>query len=157
MDAQKSISETYDAKGDTKNAFSYFKDYIATRDSLINSENTNKITSIEMNYQFEKKQHELEIEQDKKDAIQKSKLYSAIFGVVISLILSIVVFRGYKRKQKDNIILNQQKLELNEKNRIIEDKQTALLQSIRYAQHIQKSLLTPESYIEKNLLRLKIK
>jgi len=156
-DAKQNLSEVYSLKNEPVKSLEYYKSYIATRDSFINTENTKKTVELEMNYEFDKKQQALKLEQEKKDAIQKAKLYSVISGLVLAVILIISVFRNYKRKQKDNILLNEQKEELNEKNRIIEDKQKELLSSIRYAKRIQESLMTHESYIERSLNRLMIK
>jgi len=154
IEAQKSLSEIYTDKGDIKKAFEYYKGYIATRDSLINEKNTKKTTELEMNFQFEKKEAITKLEQDKRDSVQRSILSAVIFGLMIALTLAVMVYRNYKRKQKDNVLLTEQKEELNEKNRIIEHKQSEILASIRYAKRIQVSLLPTEMYIEKSLNRL---
>ncbi len=154
IESQKDLSDVYALKGNTAKAFEYYKSYIASRDTFINAEKTKKTLTLEMTYQFDKKQQELKLEQEKKDAIQKTILSSVICGLVLTFMLCLVVFRSYKRKQKDNVLLTQQKIELHEKNTIIEDKQKEILASIRYAKRIQVALITSEKYIEKSLDRL---
>jgi hypothetical protein len=61
--------------------------------------------------------------------------------LVLSLLLVALAVYAYKRKQRDNRILA-------EKNTIIEQKNTAILQSIRYAKRIQKAVLSTEAKVQ---------
>ena len=53
--------------------------------------------------------------------------------------------------------INAQKKELESSNLILEEKNKDIMDSIHYAKRIQRSLLTPEMYIERNLTRLRKK
>jgi len=55
------LSEIYEKQDDTKKAFSYFKQYIALRDNLVNTETTRTIHEIKYRYEVEKKEKEAEI------------------------------------------------------------------------------------------------
>lgn len=57
-----------------------------------------------------------------------------IVGFVLVLIMMGFIFRGYKQKQKANLVIQQQKHLVEEKNKDITD-------SINYAKKIQEALL----------------
>jgi len=99
------LYDAYHAKGDFKNALKYYQAKIAVRDSMFNEENTEKITRIEMQYDFDKKEAAEKARQEKKDAmataaITKQRLVrnSFIGGFAIVLIFAIIFFR-----QRNNI------------------------------------------------------
>jgi serine phosphatase RsbU (regulator of sigma subunit) len=60
------------------------------------------------------------------------------------LALAFFIFRGYRQKQKDNEIINTQKV-------IVEEKQKEILDSIHYAQRIQHALLASDKLLGRNL------
>jgi serine phosphatase RsbU (regulator of sigma subunit) len=60
------------------------------------------------------------------------------------LALAFFIFRGYQQKQKANIIITQQKA-------VVEEKQKEILDSIHYAQRIQKALLASDALLGRHL------
>ena len=68
------LYEAYKAMGDEENALRYHEEMIMLRDSLFNAENTKKITQLEMQYEFDKKEAATQAEQEKKDAIAAEEL-----------------------------------------------------------------------------------
>ncbi|MEZ4788988.1 MAG: adenylate/guanylate cyclase domain-containing protein [Flavobacteriales bacterium] len=68
------LYEAYKALGDDQNALRYHEEMIQMRDSLFNAENTKKITQLEMQYEFDKKEAATLAEQEKKDAITAAEL-----------------------------------------------------------------------------------
>ncbi|HWY10334.1 MAG TPA: hypothetical protein VN026_03360, partial [Bacteroidia bacterium] len=118
-------------------------------------ENTKKSSQAKLQYDFDKKaiadslknaeikikegfEHEKEIQQ------QKMYSYGAVLGFILMLIIAVVSYRAFKHKQKANIIIEQQKI-------IVEEKQKEIIDSIQYAKRIQQSLLPTDKYIERNL------
>jgi len=167
------------AVGDYKTALEDYKKNIVYRDSLVNEANTKKTVQEQMNFEFEQKQATEKAEQDKKDAVaeqdrnrQKVIRNSFIGGFALMLALAFFIFRGYRQKQKDNIIITQQK-ELVEKQRdevekqkhevekqkdevvhqkaIVEEKNKDILDSITYAKRLQDAILPPLSLIKQYL------
>ena len=69
-------------------------------------------------------------------------------------ILAIVIFRGYQQKQKSNRELLSKNEIIEEQKRIVEEKHKEITDSIHYAQRIQRALITPEKYIDKQLNKL---
>ncbi|MBC7864780.1 MAG: tetratricopeptide repeat protein [Bacteroidia bacterium] len=151
----------YDTAGKHQQAFEHYKLYITYRDSLQNEENTKKQTRTEMNFEFEKKEAETKAEQEKKDLIaaeektkQKLFLWFTIAGLGIVLVVAVCIFRSLRINKKKNKIITEQKELVEKQKEIVEEKQKEILDSIYYARRIQKSLLTSEKYISRNLSRL---
>ncbi|MBI5539828.1 MAG: tetratricopeptide repeat protein [Bacteroidia bacterium] len=117
------LSKTYYKISDFKKAFDYKELYNNLEDSLNSYENNQKMIRLESDYEYEKKQEKIDYENKKRELaaeteLQKQKLYRNfyLFGFGLMIILSIVIFRSYRHKKKANIILAQQKREIEEKN-----------------------------------------
>jgi tetratricopeptide (TPR) repeat protein len=163
MNAKKEIlenlSELYSEQKRWPLALENFKQYIITRDSIFNEDNTKKNVQAAMNYEFDKKQAAdsiknaalVKVETLKHDQeIHQQRIYSygGALGFILMLIVAIVSLRAYRQKQKANEIIFHQKA-------LVEEKQKEIVDSIHYAKRIQQSLLPTEKYIDKNLRRLK--
>ena len=78
LDLQKEACQclynTYKAMGQDKNALAYYEQMIAMRDSMFNEENTRRLTQLEMQYQFDKKEATTKAEQEKKDVLAAQEL-----------------------------------------------------------------------------------
>jgi len=148
------LSDLYQKISNNEKSLEHYKAYIAARDSLLNEENTKKTVRLEMQYEFDKKEAATKLEQEKKEAIaaaEKKKqriilLAISGFGLLV-LGFALFAYRSFLQKKKANIEISRQK-------GLIEEKQKEILDSIRYARRIQRSLLTNEKYIAKNLSRL---
>ncbi|MES2514742.1 MAG: tetratricopeptide repeat protein [Bacteroidota bacterium] len=154
MEACNGLAQVSGILKNPKDEFMYYRQYIAYRDSLTNEENIKKITQTQMQYEFDKKEEAAKLEQEKRELISRneSKKQKIVLGSMSGVLLlvvtfSMVAYRSYKQKQKANEALIEQK-------EIIEEKQTEILDSIRYAKRIQTALLTSEWYIGRNLNRL---
>src|SRR5688572_9572917 len=104
-----------------------------------------------MNYDFEKKEAETKADQEKKDAIAREEkrsqtIITHCIGAVLAMValFAFFIYRSYLEKRKANAEISFQK-------KIIEEKQKDILDSIRYARRIQKSLMPTEKYIDKTL------
>jgi serine phosphatase RsbU (regulator of sigma subunit) len=149
--AYASIAMIDSAEGDYNKSLVDYKTFIIYRDSLRNEANTKKNVQTEMNFEFEQKQSAQKAEQDKKDAIaeqgrRKQVIIRNVFigGFVIMLALAFFIFRGYRQKRRANIIITEQKA-------VVEEKQKEILDSIHYAQRIQKALLASDALLSRHL------
>lgn len=86
----------------------------------------------------EKLKHEQAITQ------QRTYTYGGFAGLALMLVVAVVSFRAFKNKHKANVIITAQK-------QFIEEKQKEIVDSINYAQRIQKAHLPQEKYISKKL------
>jgi class 3 adenylate cyclase len=112
------LSRLDSATGNYKAALGNYKLYVQYRDSLINEENTKKITRQQMQYEFDKKEEAAKAEQEKKDIKQRNIRYSMMGGLAGLTIFLVVAFwqrnRISKEKKKsdellvrsDNLLLN---------------------------------------------------
>lgn len=122
----KYLSLIYSNLNNYKKAYDYHVLFKQMQDSLINTDNTKKITQLEMNYQFQQKEREQELIQQQKDAVKRMELKrqklfknAFIIGFFLTLLFSFFIFRSYRLSRKKSIILAKQKSEILEKNAIL--------------------------------------
>jgi len=158
------FSTTYEMAGDYKNALFYAREYKKYSDSLLNGENIKELTEIGMMHEFNqqkkadsiqaaqaKKLQDLEEAQRKKeeeDKLQRQTTYTYFGGgvAILMLVLAFVLLLGYRNKQKANVLITEQKKEVEEQKRIIEIKHKEITDSINYANRIQTALLHNEQH-----------
>ncbi|MBA2613014.1 MAG: tetratricopeptide repeat protein [Bacteroidetes bacterium] len=119
-----------------------------------------KRDALRKNYEFEfsKKEQDLKIEQALKDGKakeekQKQKIITLgiSFILVLTLIFSFFIFKAFKLSKQKNVIIFEQKLEVEKQKHLIEEKQKEIVDSINYAKRIQNTLLANEEVITRNL------
>ncbi len=163
-----SLSKCYQESGDYKRAYESHVMFKEIYDSLWRGDIAQRTAEAETKYQTDRKEKENELLQTKNKVseatIQQQKLttYFIIAGLVFVLVISIILFRNYRLKKKaneelsiKNEMISAQKKIVEEQKEFIEEKQKEVMDSIRYARRIQRSLLATEKYIEKSINRLK--
>lgn len=143
----KNLATLYKKKKQFEKAFSFLELHKLLDDSLQNTESDKKFAEAEYKskedkllYKIEQDKQALHLEQERSE--QESKRHKIVIGFVSLFLLLSVAFAFFIYRS-----LRQNK----EKNKIIEEKQKEILQSIRYAQRIQQSLLPQEKFIERIL------
>jgi tetratricopeptide (TPR) repeat protein len=156
------LSEIDSIRGNFSTALSHYKQYIAARDSINNEENTRKQTRIEMQFEFDKKNaaDSMKVAQEKKIAAaelraEKNKSYSLYGGLLLVLVFSGFIYNRYRITQKQKKIIEEQKFLMERQKQIVEEKNKDILDSIHYAEKIQRSLLPSEKYFERNIKALR--
>jgi tetratricopeptide (TPR) repeat protein len=116
-DGYGTMAELDSSMGNFKAAFEHHKLYISYRDSIVNRENTKKITQQQMQFDFGKKQvaDSLKFAQEKEIGelkLQKQKVFSygGFFGVAVTILLLFFVYRNYNKQ----LIANQKLKEAQE-------------------------------------------
>lgn len=61
---------------------------------------------------------------------------------------SIVILRALQQNKKANRIISAQKLDVETKNHLIEEKQKEIIESITYAKHLQEAILPSKKFID---------
>lgn len=159
-----SFSLVYQKLDDNRNALYYFQQYSYLKDSL----NNQKINELELQFEFDKRQRQMKFEQKQKEAIQQAQLqkqrmfiWLAIGGIAFLILLVSIIYSGYRRKKKMNLILQQQKNEIEkqkdeiEKQRDLATRQRdqisrqkeIITDSIEYARRIQNAILPQEDLL----------
>lgn len=146
----KELSDISNSLKDYKAAFEYHQLYAEIKDDLINTESSTEIARMQTMYDSEKKDKKIQL-LNKDKAIQATNLnkqkviiYAAGSSLLLVIALLFFIFRGYQTKQKANLLLG-------EKNKLIEDKNKDITDSINYASRIQTAILPSRELIRKEL------
>jgi len=112
----------------------------------------------EMNYEFEQKQTTEQAKRDKEQAIAEQErkrrdilLYSFMFGFALMLTLAFIIYQGYKQKRRDNLIIIEEKKEVERQKALVEEKNKEVMDSIMYAKYLQDAILPTLSSIKQHL------
>ena len=172
------LYQIYKKKEDANTALSYLEKFYELKNARINEETKAQIAELELQYQTNKKEQEIQLLNKQKE--QKNKLNFIGFGIlVIFAILLIILVRINKLRRKNNQVLSlrnaefvQQKEEIEaqrdeieaQRDEIQRQKELAELQtnritkqnkditdSIEYAKHIQIALFPDKITLQKIL------
>jgi tetratricopeptide (TPR) repeat protein len=160
--ASLSLFNTFKATAKHQQALEMHELYMQTKDSMENEENQKEVIRQEYKYNYEKqaitdsianaKEKEIkDVEIAKQQSELKAKRnqqYGLLGSLVLVILFSMVVYNRLKVTQNQKVIIEKQK-------ELVEEKQKEILDSIRYAKRIQDALLTSQTYIERNIKRLK--
>ncbi|HXP49476.1 MAG TPA: tetratricopeptide repeat protein, partial [Bacteroidia bacterium] len=148
---EEGLSQLYDTTGRYKLALEFYKKAMILKDTLFNADKNKALTRKEMTYEFEKKEAAQKAEQNKKDALaeadkrkQRIVTWSVCGGLVLVLAFAGFIFRSLR-------ITNKQKILIERKNKVIEEKNKDILDSINYAKRLQDAILPPLSLVAKYL------
>lgn len=148
------ISAIYYQHGDYKKSIDHYRTYTREKDSMFTVEKNRELTRHEMNYEFEKKMASVKSEQERKEATaiaqarqQRLIIIAVIIGLVITFMALLVILRALRTTRLQKTVIEKQK-------KLVDEKQKEIIDSINYARRIQQSVITSETYIQKNLRRL---
>lgn len=133
-------------EGDSAKALSYYLKYETAKDSLFNMEKAEKLENLNLQLQETEKQKEIDLltkDKEKRGLI----LWGVGLLALLAICFSILIFKRFRDKQTANLILH-------DKNKIIEQKNKEITDSIRYAKRIQTALMPNNKYIERTIKRL---
>ncbi len=149
-----SLSICDSASGDFKSAYEFHKLYSQFKDSIFNEDSNQQIEELQTKYDSEKKRKEIELlnkEKEKQAVVSAAEtrrhqtiLIFVMCGLAGAIVFAVFIFRGYRQKQKANLVLAG-------KNKIIEEKNKDITDSINYARRIQNAILVPKEEISKTL------
>jgi serine phosphatase RsbU (regulator of sigma subunit)/Tfp pilus assembly protein PilF len=149
--AHEKLYQIYENTKNVDASFAHYKQFIALRDSLKNDDQLREITQMQMTYEFDKQREVMEIrkaaeQNELADKIGKQKLviYACLIVLVIGSVFSFLVWRSYRNNRIANKKIAFQKGLLEEQNKNIVD-------SIKYARHIQEAILPPKAMMLKYL------
>lgn len=161
LDSYETLRNTYEAKQDYKNAFKYAKAHSLLKDSIYQEDLSMDLAEMRTKYESDKKEQEnqlLQVDNELKNVeLEKSELENernkarlaiSVGGIILVLLLALVSYRGYLRKRKDNRLLQQKNEEIQLQNIEIKEKSEEIMDSIRYAQRIQETILPANQLIK---------
>lgn len=153
------LSDLYKATGDHKSAFENYLEYKKINEEIFNQENSKKAMKAQMQFEYEKKSlaDSLQAAEEKKTkeliyqqeiTKQRYLTYAGIGAFLVMVLVSFLVFRAFKGKQKAHKEIQIQKT-------LVELKQKEILDSIHYAKRIQSAFMNSEQVIGKKISSLK--
>lgn len=148
--------------GNFKSAFENHRLSEIYTDSIDNEETRKETFKNQLVYEFEKKEaiaqmsHQKKLKHSKAVALEKSRqrnliLVFAIAGIGLVFIFAMVILRSLRKTRKQQLLIEEQKLEVERQKNLVDAKQKELMDSIYYARRIQFALLPNKKYIEKHL------
>ena len=146
-EAYRSLASLYSESGDCKAAYNLFFRYSELMDSLGKTSQSQVISDMLEKYERATKDKELlikeaEIKSQESDNKKKSVQRNAfIVGFILMLGLAFFIFKGYRQKQKANILITQQKQEVESQKHLLVEQKKEIIDSINYAKRIQQSIL----------------
>jgi serine phosphatase RsbU (regulator of sigma subunit) len=165
LHAYRNLSRAQEGLGNFRQALEYHKLFKHFNDSLTRIDNRREISRVEAEFQTERMQQEVELKNallEKQDvelaqqsvSLSRQRLVRNILfiGLTALAIILAYIYTSLRRRKKINAFIMQQNREIGtqheeitQQKHIIEEKNLALVSSIRYAQSIQKALLPDES------------
>lgn len=99
------------------------------------------------------------IEEKKVVALQlkqeKTQRYALYGGLVLLGLFALFMVNRIRVTNKQKKLIEVQKKIVEEQKRLVDEKQKEVLDSIRYSKRIQQSLMPTETYISRNIRKLK--
>ena len=123
------LVKAYKLKNDFKNALFYNELLQNTKESLFGAGNIQAINNLISEENARKK----EVEDQKTAYKNQVKQYVLLSGVTVVLLIAFILYRNYKKQQKANNLLHQQKEEINAALLKLKATQTQLIQSEKMA------------------------
>jgi len=178
-DAAQLQAKVYEALGDFKKAYQSYQTFKDLSDSLFNKENTRKITNLEAQYVFSKKEDSLNIAQNQERTLfkadkerRKANQRATYLGLGLLALLFLVLLYFFWDKQKSNHRLNTANEQLEQSNQeikanseeilsinnslqdaltLVEKQRDEMVSSIHYAKRIQRATLPDPKLITQDL------
>ncbi len=148
------ISEAYKNLGQFEKSLFYKELQFQLSDSLKKMNELEDLQFVEQRFAYELNQKRdstniamktLKLESTQADLEkQKMKQYLLYGGIGMFLILIVILTIGFQRKKRDNLLIQEQKM-------IVEDKNKEILDSINYAKRIQSAILPPSKIVKEYL------
>ncbi|MBD0849283.1 ATP-binding protein [Maribacter arenosus] len=133
------LSEIYEKLGQKDKAFQYLKRYEEIRAENDKLDAANRLADAEIRDILEKSQRKIDAAEqeslmaDQANKVQKIWIFSIAGALLSALLLSFILFRNNKNKQKANKVLSEQKEEIQTTLKQLEATQSQLIQSEKMA------------------------
>ncbi len=130
-DAYEYLYQSYELAGKTDSAYKYQGLALTAKDSSYQT--TIKSLADFQKLSFGAQIHAQELEKEKAAIQTKIRTYALVAGIAVFMLLAAIFYRNNRQKQKANIVLNQQKEEVQSALSQLKSTQTQLIQSEKMA------------------------
>lgn len=148
------IATLYEKQKSYEKAYNYYEMYANMKDTVLNQENSKRITEMNTKYNTEQKEKEIEL-MKKNEEIQNLELskrgyeldqqrsisLSIFIGFLLLMIAALLVYNQYILNKKTNYKLQKAYTLIAEKNALIEKSNAIITDSITYAKNLQDAIL----------------
>ncbi|MBN1820139.1 MAG: tetratricopeptide repeat protein [Prolixibacteraceae bacterium] len=139
------LSELYQKQNNFREAIRYINLTNILSDSIQKISHADNLAKLETYFDFQNLQMKNGLDQARSEKeITRQKLYRNffIFGFILLGITGFIVFMAYRRKRKDNVLLNEQKLAIETMSKKVHDADQAKLDFYTNVSHEFKTPLT---------------
>ena len=146
-DCYKVLSEITATEGSYKQAYEHRLSYERIYDSLYNSDKARQVVNMEAIFENDKIAHEIDLLTQKNEAQgqnlkQQGQIRNLAFGAIVLLFIAVILLLNrYRIKQKTELLLNQQKIDTDNKNKKLEELSERLEKSLE-----EKNVLLKEMH-----------
>lgn len=151
----RNLSVSCEKKGDFRNAYYYHIHFKNLTDSIFNADNSQRLSDLKTSFEVEKKEAELSLKAEEEGKRHRLVIYSVAGILAVVLIFSFFLFNRFRITSRQKVIIEKQKAQVDKAYEDLHEKNKEVMDSIYYARRIQRSLLSSEKYIHKNLNRLR--
>lgn len=152
------LRDLYHEQGRDKEAYEMYSRFELIKDSIVTQSNTIRITTTEMQTDFNEKQAQLKAEKERDAAIaaeksrqQKTVIISVVAGLILVVVFSVFVFNRWRLTQKQKNIIEVQKGQVEHQKKLVEEHQKEIVDSITYAKRLQEAILPPLDFVSRHL------
>ncbi len=166
--AASTLKSIYNKQNNFKEALVMYELEIKMRDSINNSETKKASIRKQFQYLYEKKAAADSVKNEEEQKVKNAQLTAqqsqlkqektqrlALYGG-LALVIAFLgfVYNRFKITQKQKVIIEKQKVLVDDAYKHLAEKNKEVMDSIHYAKHIQTALMSNENYINKQLERL---
>jgi serine phosphatase RsbU (regulator of sigma subunit) len=136
-------AELLNSIGDNEGAFKNLLLAYKIKDSVMTETSSQQINDLIQKYGAEQQAQRIALQNAE---IESGKVFEKFLYSIIgsALLLAFVVFYGYVKKRKNNLLLESKNLEIEKQKDLVEEKNKDIIDSITYAKRIQRALLPSE-------------
>jgi len=128
--------------------------FIQMRDSVSNETTRKASIKQQIKHEYEKKAAADSVAYAKvteiKNAelkVKKNQQYALFWGLGLVMIFALFIYNRFRVTQKQKIIIEHQKGEVEVQKKIVDDKQKEIVDSISYAKRLQDAILPPNEFV----------
>ena len=143
--------------GNFKSAFQNYQTYILYRDSLNNQTTSESMTKLQNAFENEKIEKQRQLEDLKTELAHKNEIkqqrtiiYSSLIFLILLIGVVFIIYRNSIQRKKANNELLIKNDTIAKQKKEVDEKQKEIIDSINYAQRIQKAHLPTEKFITKH-------
>lgn len=153
------LSELYEKKGNLRLSLDHMKKQMELENKIFNEDSMSKILQTDMKFDYEKKiltdslkrenakyldnlkEQQENLKKEEKFKRQQIYIYSGIGGILLLFFIAVVLLRSNRMKVRTNLVIREQKREVENQKIIVENKNKEITDSINYARRIQKAII----------------